>query len=121
MRRQQDSTAELIAHLRDEGFSVPLVRVVCPSCDGYGHYVNPAIDGNGLSPDDIDRLGGDDFLDDYFKGAYDIRCEQCHGQNVIDDLDRDRADADAIKAWDRWLQAAADHRAEVAAERRMGA
>ncbi len=113
---------------------------VCPRCGGNGTHVNPAVDGQGITADEMAELG-DDFMDDYMHGVYDIRCERCNGARVVprctvceqsvvegtrvndDDTevpyfncelhlsDGERADLDA-----EW-----EYQAEVAAELRAGA
>ena len=55
---------------------------ICPHCRGEGSYVNPSIDGNGITESEMAELG-DDFWEDYFSGTYDVRCEMCHGNRVI--------------------------------------
>lgn len=99
----------------------PAKNEVCSRCRGTGTHVNPAIDGNGLSSDDIDELGGADFMEDYLGGVYDVRCEECNGEKVVKVLDEDRATPDQIAEYYDYLQEEANYRAEVAAERRMGA
>ena len=64
------------------GESVEVVFAVCPTCDGRGQYVNPSIDSNGLSREDIDELGPE-FMDDYLTGMYDITCETCRGRHIV--------------------------------------
>lgn len=54
--------------------------VICPSCDGEGSYVNPAVDSQGLSAED---LADDDFREDYLGGVYDQRCSECRGLRVV--------------------------------------
>ena len=66
------------------GIVLPVVRVVCPVCDGTGTHVNPAIDGHGLSQEDFDQ--DPDFAESYFGGAYDIRCDHCGGKRVVDEV-----------------------------------
>jgi hypothetical protein len=58
--------------------------MVCPNCEGKGTTVNPSIDGNGLSWDDMWEQG-EDFIDDYFGGVYDVACAECGGNRVIED------------------------------------
>lgn len=57
-------------------------RVVCPSCDGHGKHVAASVDAHGLTQRDLDD--DPDFADDYFGGRYDVRCETCYGENVVD-------------------------------------
>jgi hypothetical protein len=41
---------------------------VCGRCRGAGKHVNPSIDGNGITSDEMQELGPD-FLEDYMRGA----------------------------------------------------
>jgi RecJ-like exonuclease len=54
---------------------------ICPICDGDGTYVNPNIDGNGLTADDFND--DPDFAEAYFGGAYDVTCSTCNGRGSI--------------------------------------
>jgi len=69
-----------------ENIVLPAHRVVCPRCDGEGKHVNPAIDGNGLSAED---LADDGFREDYFSGVFDVRCEECNGERVVMEIDEE--------------------------------
>lgn len=101
-----------------EGKTLETHKIVCPQCDGSGHTTNPAIDGNGLSAEDFHA--DPDFAEDYFSGRYDVRCNECNGHNVIDEV---------IENWDNPLFVAmvanceeeANYQAYTAAERAMGA
>lgn len=53
---------------------------VCPICDGEGSYVNPAIDSDGLTSDD---LADAEFATAYFAGLYDKPCSCCQGRRVV--------------------------------------
>ncbi len=66
---------------------LPVKCVVCPKCDGSGKHVNPSIDGNGLSAEDFAE--DPDFAEAYFSGRYDVSCETCNGNNVIDEIDEE--------------------------------
>jgi DnaJ-class molecular chaperone len=58
---------------------------VCDRCEGHGEHTNPSIDGNGLTSMDIERLGGQEFLEEYMNGVYNVPCERCNGARVISD------------------------------------
>jgi len=81
---------------------------VCPRCDGEGGYVNPAIDGNGITSDEMHELG-EEFEFEYRSGTYDVLCELCGGRRVVDD--------EELLAWNDM----ADTRAMEEAERGAGA
>jgi hypothetical protein len=86
---------------------------VCPRCEGRGGYVDPQIDGNGLTSED---LSDDDFRSAYFAGAYDITCAECDGANVVPVTD----DKVILEAFNGLLQDDAKYEAYRAAERRFG-
>lgn len=92
---------------------------VCPTCQGTSTIVNPAIDGNGITGEEMDELG-EDFREDYLKGVYDVPCPECKGQNVIAVPDPDRNPPAALFAYDAHLREEAEFRAMQEAERRAG-
>lgn len=106
----------------DDGqiIKLPMHRIVCPSCDGEGKYVNPAIDGNGITGSEMAELG-DDFREDYFSGFYDIQCEECHGRNVVDVVDEDALTPDQQRRYYEYLEDMANTYHVQEQERRMGA
>lgn len=71
----------------EEIIKFPAKMIVCYTCDGTGSTVNPSIDGNGITADEMDEMG-DDFREDYFGGVYDVQCRTCKGLRVIAQLDR---------------------------------
>ncbi len=54
--------------------------IVCTVCEGEGTTVNPDIDSNGLTHEDLED---DDFRENYMSGAFDITCKACNGKRVI--------------------------------------
>ena len=66
---------------------LPHKRVVCRVCNGEGTHVNPNIDGNGIDPQEF--IDDPDFAESYFGGVYDVRCEYCNGNKVVDEVDED--------------------------------
>ncbi len=91
----------------EENGRIEVRKIVCPACDGNGRYVNPAIDSHGLSTQDFAE--DPDFEEGYFTGRYDIVCEYCDGQNVVDEP----VDEQVQKAWqDQKNEEAADRRTQ---------
>jgi len=78
---------------------LPAKYEVCPRCEGVGAHTNPAIDGNGITADEMAELG-DEFFNDYMSGVYDIKCEQCDGLRVVLVPDEIRADAKLLKEYE---------------------
>ena len=62
-------------------FDVPAKFDVCGTCDGKGSHVNPGIDSNGITSDEMWQ--DPEFAEDYFRGVYDVPCYECHGRRVI--------------------------------------
>ena len=54
---------------------LPAAWAICPTCAGEGRYVNPAIDGHGLSHDELYNDWDEDQRRAYFEGRYDVACE----------------------------------------------
>ena len=77
----QNMTLTLDLEDEDDLIILPAKYEVCHDCDGKGKYVNPAIDGHGLSSEDFDE--DPDFREDYFSGLYDVTCKSCQGRNVM--------------------------------------
>lgn len=70
--------------------AVPICFVVCPSCQGKGSYVDPAIDAQGLTPEELAE--DPEFAENYLQdgGLYDITCAQCRGLRVVPEVDPGR-------------------------------
>lgn len=79
-----------------EEITLPRLRIVCPRCEGRGTHTNPNIDGNGITSEEMEEYG-EDFQRDYLAGRYDVPCEECGGNNVIEVVDFD-ACSDELKA-----------------------
>lgn len=107
----------------DEEIVIPSKFEVCDNCRGSGKTVDPAIDGNGLSREQFDE--DPDFGEEYFSGAYDVVCRECHGKRVILEPDWDRMTPELREVYGNYVHEEAmarrSDRLERDAERRMGA
>lgn len=92
-------------------------RIVCDRCNGDGTHTNPNIDGNGL-PDEC--VNDQDFMADYMRGVYDVSCEECKGNKIIDVIDLDYLDPRDTRAYWSYKDEERQAEIEVAYERRMG-
>jgi len=109
----------------DEGrelrYIVPARFEVCQSCRGKGTRVNPAIDGHGISSEEFAE--DPDFEEAYWRGDYDIRCDECNGQRVVPVPDLSKVPEILRERYEHHLAgglaAEASIRAEEAAERRF--
>src|SRR5262245_61220173 len=75
--------------------TLPARREVCDRCDGYGTHLHPAIGGHAYSPEEFNEaFFEDDEREAYFTrgGRYDVRCEVCGGEKVVDVVDVDAAE-----------------------------
>jgi len=116
----RDDFGDWKSYWADEyGIAVPVRRIVCPTCDGRGCYVNPSIDADGIGREDWDDWDDDDRAG-YLSGRYDVICGECHGHNVVERLS-DQAPPDMRDSWSDWQRDARNMRMEVMAEQRMGA
>lgn len=76
---------------------------ICPICEGEGGYVNPSIDGHGISMSEWNELG-EDFQQNYMSGTYDIQCGLCDGKGRVQiayELNKDHKDYQAYLDWSR--------------------
>ena len=105
------------------GLELPAKRIICPRCDGEGKHVNPNIDGNGLSQEDFAE--DPDFAESYFTGLYDVSCEECGGNRVVDIVDEELV-KNKLSWWKNWhrhmryLDSLRESEAEHYYEQRVG-
>lgn len=100
----------------------PLKYEVCPTCQGRGKHVNPSIDRNGITSDEMHELG-EEFRRDYLSGRYDVTCSGCLGKRVSTAVDSDRLDESQkhfLEAVQKEIEADYEFRSMQLAERRMG-
>ena len=98
----------------------PFKYVVCPTCEGKGKHVNPDIDRNGITQDEME--GDPDFREEYCSGIYDVVCYGCGGNRVTPEIDTDRlTDTKWLLALEALWEADARYSRECESERRMGA
>lgn len=95
---------------------LPAKYEVCIRCRGEGRIPLP---GMAFTAEDFAEDPG--FAEDYFGGLYDQTCPDCNGLRVVDVVDHDRADTDAIAKYETWCADIADSQRVADAERRMGA
>ena len=102
---------------------LPTHKVVCSRCNGRGSH-DPDAWSNGFTTSEFNELfETPEERNDYFSGAYDVPCEECHGNNVVDDVNEDVLNDNEevlFKYLQERYQEEADSRATMEAERRMG-
>lgn len=99
---------------------LPTKYGVCPRCDGAGSHVNPNVDGHGITAEEWERDWDDESREGYFRGDYDVSCEECHGLRVVPCVDREACDQKLLEEYDEHQRIEARWRAEEAHARRMG-
>ena len=101
---------------------LPAKYEVCSRCNGEGKHDHPAFS-NGFSSEDMDE--DPDFLESYFRGDYDVMCEECKGRTTVLCVDEDACKAQGLeKEMETYFEMRREERAykrERDAERRMGA
>lgn len=90
-------------------YSLPANYEVCDRCRGRGVHDHPAFS-NGLTREDFDE--DPDFQDDYMSGMYDVACEECHGNRVVLEVDRETADPATLALYDDKMQCELESRIE---------
>lgn len=112
--RVANTLASISVFMDDGEHSLPTKFEVCPTCEGRGVHVNPSIDCDGLTAEDLEDP---DFRESYLSGVYDVVCYTCGGKRVVPVVDRDRCTADLLAAYDEQeqelLACEAEHRAEL--------
>lgn len=52
---------------------------VCPTCNGKGSHVNPSVDADGITAEDMYDMDMEAYMD----GDYDVECYGCFGKRVV--------------------------------------
>lgn len=81
-----DEDGEEVSH------SFPCKNEVCPRCEGYGTHLNPSIGNHAYTMEEFNESFDDEGREEYFKrgGIYDVQCEECKGNKVIQVVDESR-------------------------------
>ena len=105
----------------DTEYVIPSKYEVCPCCDGKGSHVNRSVDGHGISSEEFAE--DPDFEEAYFRGDYDVGCEECGGKRVVLMPDWESASwkPGLKEQYQEHLDDEYAYESERAAERRMGA
>jgi RecJ-like exonuclease len=105
--------------------SYPQKWEICCRCKGEGKHDHPAF-ANGITSSEMAEMG-QDGMDSYFAGHYDVRCDDCEGSGKVQVVDEDAMTPAQRAQWDSEADdrraAAEDERyfaAERRAEQRMG-
>jgi hypothetical protein len=99
---------------------LPCKREVCPRCEGLGTHLNPAIGQHAYSQEEFDREFDDEEREQYFKrgGIYDVQCQECRGEKVVDVIDEEACRTEEQKRILREYREGEEDRARMDAEDR---
>lgn len=100
----------------DSKIILPSRWEICSRCEGDGTH---DAWGGGMTVSEMHEQG-DEFAEDYAAGRYAVPCTECGGAGKVRVVDEDRATPDQLAAWEQHQADEAEHRAEIAAERRAG-
>jgi hypothetical protein len=103
----EDEDGEEVQH------ELPAKNEVCDRCEGYGTHLNPNIGNHAYTREEFDEAFDDDeSREQYFKrgGIYDVSCEVCHGNRVVQQVDEDRLTPEQRVVFDEYR----DHQEQCA-------
>jgi len=112
----EETEEQIILHL-------PSMRVVCPTCNGYGNHFRKDLDENALIRE-MHEEGDTEGFQMYRAGYFNQICTQCHGEKVIDQIDWEYFHSEypkEAKAVSEYNQQVRQWEEESEWERRMGA
>jgi hypothetical protein len=98
-----------------EDLQLPAKFEMCTRCEGHGSYVNPSVDGNGITAEEMAE--DPDFAEAYFDGVYDVTCAICHGARVVPRPDLSRWSFAQKRLYVRHLHAEEESRRDYDSER----
>lgn len=105
---------------------LPTKNEVCSRCEGYGKHLHPDIGGHAYTMEEFNDSFDDEEKGEYFKrgGRYDVQCEECGGNKVVQVVDEDQCTTEKQKLLLKLYYAKEEQSAMFAAqdahERRMG-
>jgi hypothetical protein len=96
---------------------LPACWEICDTCDGEGKHSH---DFGAITSTEWAEDWSPEEQDEYMHGAYDRKCERCHGTGKVLVVDRAACTVEQNVALDERDEELAYQKAERAAERRMG-
>ena len=98
----------------DDEMHLPARWIVCPRCEGNG--TQDCFSG-GMTASELHEAG-EEFINDYVAGHYNIPCEQCNGRTTVAAVNKDQCNPAQLAAWQCWEREISECRAEETAEAR---
>lgn len=86
--------------------SFPSKNEVCHRCEGYGTHLNPSIGNHAYSQEEFYESFDDEGREEYFKrgGIYDVQCEECKGNKVIEVVDESKLSEEQKKLYEEYCE-----------------
>lgn len=105
---------------------LPSRKIVCPACKGEGFLLHPSMRGHVYTAEEFAEAFSEEEAAEYTRrgGRYDVPCERCCGNNVVDEVDDECLTAEQREHYDSWCNAQredAEYEAMCRAERLRGA
>lgn len=99
-----------------EEIELPAKWEVCGRCHGEGKH-DPASFSGGFSAEDFAE--DPDFAEEYFKGSYDVSCEECHGRTTVLMIDEKSLTEEQRKQYETYMKQQYEAARYRSAERRL--
>lgn len=100
----------------EETVELPAIWEVCGRCHGEGKH-DPESFAGGFSSEDFAE--DPDFAEEYFKGSYDVPCEECHGRTTVLMVDEARLNDEQKKHYEAYQKEQYEIGRDRAAERKL--
>lgn len=103
----------------------PSTNEVCDRCEGFGTHLTPSIGEHAYSMEEFNESFDDEEdREAYFQrgGKYDVQCEVCHGNKVVETVDESKLSDEQKAVYEQYLDSeeqGARWDAEDRATRRM--
>lgn len=96
-----DDEGEEVTH------SFPSINEVCPRCEGYGTHLTPSIGQHAYSIEEFyESFDDEEDRASYFQrgGKYDVTCEKCKGNKVVEVVDEAKLTAEQKVLYEQWQE-----------------
>jgi len=105
MSKQNEIVLKLYDEEGDEvEHTFPSKNEVCPTCEGFGTHLNPSIGNHAYTMEEFNESFDEEGKEEYFRrgGIYDVTCEECKGNKVIQVVDEDHLSDEQKKLYAEW-------------------
>lgn len=98
----------------------PFINEVCDRCQGFGTHLTPRIGNHAYTPEEFRESFDEEEAEQYFQrgGMYDVSCEECKGNKVIQVVDEENLSEEEKKLFEEYEEYESEMAAMDAADRR---